>query len=180
MQYSVLRHVALTVAASVLLAACGGDSAYRDIDMFMDETKARPVGQIPPIPPFKAYKAFNYSASGLRSPFVRPVEAKQVARLSGSASVKPDFNRKQEYLEQFSLDSMRMVGSLEIDGVRWALIRDSEDSVHRVRKGNFLGRNHGRIIESNENHIVIIEIVSDGAEGWIERPRTLEIKTSDG
>ena len=73
-----------------------------------------------------------------------------------------------------------MVGSLEIDGVRWALIRDSENSVHRVRRGNFLGRNHGRIIESNENHIVIIEIVSDGAEGWVERPRTLEIKTSDG
>ncbi|HCS27252.1 MAG TPA: pilus assembly protein PilP [Spongiibacteraceae bacterium] len=180
MMLSVVNKLTVVIAASIFLSACGGGSAYRDIDLFMDETKARPVGQIPPIPPFKAYKAFNYSASGLRSPFVRPVEAKQVARLSGSASVKPDFNRKQEYLEQFSLDSMRMVGSLEIDGVRWALIRDSENSVHRVRRGNFLGRNHGRIIESNENHIVIIEIVSDGAEGWVERPRTLEIKTSDG
>lgn len=170
----------LILGLSVLLVACGGDSAYRDIDLFMDETRARPVGQIPPIPPFKAYKAFNYSASGLRSPFVKPVEAKQIARLSGAATVKPDFNRKQEFLEQFSLDSMRMVGSLEIDSVRWALIRDSENSVHRVRTGNYLGRNHGRIVESNENHIVIIEIVSDGAEGWIERPRTLEIKTSDG
>lgn len=179
MQVPLNRYVT-PLALAILLAGCGGDTAYRDIDMFMDETKARPVGQIPPIPPFKAYKAFNYSASGLRSPFVRPVEAKQVARLSGSAAVKPDFNRKQEYLEQFSLDSMRMVGSLEIDGVRWALIRDSESSVHRVRTGNYLGRNHGRIIESNENHVVLIEIVSDGAEGWIERPRTLEIKTSDG
>lgn len=175
-----LKKLCLVLGLSCLVVACGGDSAYRDIDMFMDETKSRPVGQIPPIPPFTAYKAFTYSASGLRSPFVRPVEAKQIARLSGSASVKPDFNRKQEYLEQFSLDSMRMVGSLELDGVRWALIRDSENSVHRVRTGNYLGRNHGRILESHENHIVIIEIVSDGAEGWLERPRTLEIKTSAG
>ncbi len=180
MPYSPLTKLCVLLGLSFLLVACGGDSAYRDLDLFMDEAKSRPVGQIPPIPPFKAYKAFNYSASGLRSPFVRPVEAQQVARLSGSASVKPNFNRKQEYLEQFSLDSMRMVGSLEMDGVRWALIRDSESSVHRVRVGNYLGRNHGRIIESNETHLVIIEIVSDGAEGWIERPRTLEIKTSDG
>lgn len=162
------------------LAACGSDSAYRDLDQFMEDAKSRPVGQIPPIPPFEAYKAFNYSASGMRSPFVKPVEVKQIARLQGAAAVKPDFDRKQEYLEQFSIDSMRMVGSLAMEGTRWALIRDSEGSVHRVKVGNYIGRNHGRIVESHENHIVVIEIVSDGAEGWIERPRTLEVKTSDG
>ncbi|MFT5033066.1 MAG: type IV pilus assembly protein PilP [Bacteroidia bacterium] len=180
MFHAPLTRLCILAGLGILMTACSGDSGYRDIDLFMDEAKSRPVGQIPLIPPFKTYKAFNYSASGLRSPFARPVEAKQVARLLGSASVTPDFNRKQEYLEQFSLDSMRMVGSLEMDGVRWALIRDSENSVHRVRLGNYLGRNHGRILESNENYIVIVEIVSDGAEGWIERPRTLEIKTSDG
>lgn len=172
-----LTRVSLLLAAAALLSACAGDTAYRDIDAFMEEARSRPVGQIPPIPPFKAYKAFTYGASGLRSPFVRPVEARQVVRLSGSATVKPDFNRKQEYLEQFSLDSLRMVGSLEIDGVRWALIKDSANSVHRVREGNYLGRNHGKVIESNDNHIVVIEIVSDGGDGWLERPRTLEIKT---
>ena len=165
---------------SLLVAGCGGNASYEDIDAYMAEVKSRPVPQIPPIPPFKAYKAFNYSASGLRSPFIRPVEAKQVARLSGNTAVKPDFNRKQEFLEQFSLDSLRMVGSLELDGVRWALIKDSENSVHRVRRGNFLGRNHGRVVESTETSVLIIEIVSDGGDGWIERPRTLEIKTSDG
>ena len=166
--------------ASLLVAGCGGNSSYEDIDAYMAEVKSRPVPQIPPIPPFKAYKAFNYSASGLRSPFIKPVEAKQVARLSGNTSVKPDFNRKQEFLEQFSLDSLRMVGSLELDGVRWALIKDSENSVHRVRRGHYLGRNHGRVVESTETNVLIIEIVSDGGDGWIERPRTLEIKTSDG
>lgn len=164
----------------LVLTGCGGSSSFEDIDAYMAEIKSRPVGQIPPIPPFKAYKAFNYSASGLRSPFIKPVEAKQIARLSGNAAVKPDFNRKQEFLEQFSLDSLRMVGSLELDGVRWALVKDSENSVHRVRSGHYLGRNHGRVVETTETSLLIIEIVSDGGDGWIERPRTLEIKTSDG
>lgn len=175
-----MRTLGVVAITAMVLAGCGGNGAYEDIDTYMAEVKSRPVGQIPPIPPFKAYKAFNYSASGMRSPFIRPVEAKQVARLSGNAAVKPDFNRKQEFLEQFSLDSLRMVGSLELDGVRWALVKDSENSVHRVKRGNYLGRNHGRIVESNETNVLIIEIVSDGANGWIERPRTLEIKTSDG
>ncbi len=175
-----MRTLGFVAMVALVLAGCGANTAYEDIDTYMAEVKSRPVGQIPPIPPFKAYKAFNYSASGMRSPFIRPVEAKQVARLSGNAAVKPDFNRKQEFLEQFSLDSLRMVGSLELDGVRWALVKDSENSVHRVKRGNYLGRNHGRIVESNETNVLIIEIVSDGADGWIERPRTLEIKTSDG
>ncbi|WP_372747624.1 pilus assembly protein PilP [Litorivivens sp.] len=175
-----MKKLGVILGVTVALAGCGGNAAYEDIDAYMAEVKSRPVGQIPPIPPFKAYKAFNYSASGMRSPFIRPVEAKQVARLSGNATVTPDFNRKQEFLEQFSLDSLRMVGSLEIDGVRWALVKDSENSVHRVKRGNYVGRNHGRIVESNETNVLIIEIVSDGADGWIERPRTLEIKTSDG
>jgi type IV pilus assembly protein PilP len=45
-----------------------------------------------------------------------------------------------------------------------------------VQVGDFLGRDHGRIISMGAAFIAVIEIVSDGTEdGWVERPRTIEL-----
>ena len=164
-------------SVSIMLAACSGGSQYQDIDAFLKEKREAPTGQIPPVPALKAYRAFTYSASGMRSPFSKPVDVKEIARLEASASVKPDLNREREFLEQYSFDSLRMVGTLELDGVLWALVRDPEGGVHRVRRANYLGRNHGRILEIGQNYLSVVEIVSTGGDGWVERPRTLELNT---
>lgn len=164
------------VFALGLLTACGS-SNHRDLDDFMAQSKSRPAGIIKPIPAFKAYKAFNYSATGLRSPFDKPIDIKEITRLQISSSVKPDDNRVKEYLEQFGIDSLTMVGTLTQDGTLWALIQDSEGGVHRVKKGNYIGRNHGNIVDAQETFLSVIEIVPNGVDGWVERPRTLTLKT---
>ena len=130
---------------------------------------------ITPIPPFKSYKAFSYSATTLRSPFDRPVEIREITQLQAVSTVKPDENRAKEFLEQFTFDSMGMVGSLSRSNVDWTLIQDPEGGVHRVKLGNFLGRNHGRIVEMTQSYIAVIEIVSDGNDGWVERPRSIKL-----
>ncbi|ARN74207.1 pilus assembly protein PilP [Oceanicoccus sagamiensis] len=167
----------LLLAGSVVtLTACGGGD-YQDLDDFMADKKSRPAGMIKPIPVFKAYKAFTYSASALRSPFEKPVEVTEITRLRMASNVKPDPNRTKEYLEQFSLDSLTMVGTLQQGDVLWALMQDEEGGVHRTRLGNFMGRNHGRIVESTETYVSVIEIVPNGVDGWVERPRTIKLKT---
>lgn len=158
-----------------LLSSCS-DTDFSDLDSFMVEKRARPAGVIEPIPTFKAYEAFAYEATTLRSPFDRPIDARALAALSARVALKPDQNRPKEYLERFTLDSLMMVGSLERDGQEWTLIRDPEGGVHRVQLGNFLGRDHGKIVNMTDTKLSIIEIVSDGTEnGWVERPRTLEL-----
>lgn len=161
----------------VALQGCGG--SYQDLDAFMAEAKARPAGAIKPIPPFKAYKAFNYSAAGMRSPFDRPVEVREITELSIKSAVKPDETRTKEFLEQFSLDSLSMVGTLEQGGVQWALIQNRDGGVYRVKAGNYVGRNHGRIVEMGENYISVVEIVPNGVDGWIERPRTIKLTSKE-
>ena len=163
------------VGLVLLLGACSIGNPYADIDEFVAATKAKAGGFIKPVPPLRAYTAFTYSASGMRSPFARPVEVKEVSLAEAGDIVVPDFNRAKEYLEQFSLDSMRMVGSLEMEGVRWALMRDGDGGVYRVKRGNFLGRNHGKINEVSETYVTIVEIVSNGGDAWIERPRTMSL-----
>lgn len=171
-------HRTLVVAGWMLaLVGCGGN--YSDLDEFMAETRARPARVIPPTPTFKAYKSFTYSAAGLRSPFERPVEVEELVRTGQGGQVQPDFDRTQEYLERYSLDSLSMVGSLSMGGTLWALVQDGDGSVHRVRQGNYLGRNHGRIVELGNTDITLVEVVPTGSDGWVERPRRIELKTKD-
>ncbi len=149
---------------------------FSDLDAFMQEKRARPGGIIAPIPTFKAYEAFAYSATQLRSPFDRPIEVREITQLQAISSIRPDDDRPKEFLEQFTFDSLAMVGTLERGEQEWTLIRDPEGGIHRVSLGNYLGRNHGKIVEMTDSYVAVVEIVSDGTEdGWVERPRTIEL-----
>ncbi|MEO0435874.1 MAG: pilus assembly protein PilP [Pseudomonadota bacterium] len=161
--------------AAVALAACSKRD-FSDLDQYMTEKRSRPGGIIEPIPTFKAYEAFAYSATRLRSPFDRPIEVREITQLQAISAVKPDDNRAKEFLEQYTFDSLSMVGTLERGLNNWALIKDPQGGIHRVQIGNFLGRNHGKIVEMTETYLAVVEIVSDGtSDGWVERPRTIEL-----
>ena len=165
----------LILVLGASLAGCAGEN-FSDLDSFMAEKRSRPGGIIAPIPTFKAYEAFAYSATTLRSPFDRPIEVREIAQLQAIAAIKPDPNRTKEFLEQFTFDSMLMVGTLERDDNRWTLIKDPDGGVHRVKVGNFLGRHHGKIVEMTDTFVSVVEIVSDGTpDGWVERPRTIKL-----
>lgn len=172
---TVWRLTAVAVSAALLLTACGADN-FSDLDAFMAEKRARPGGIIAPIPTFQAYDPFAYSATALRSPFDRPIEVRDITQMQAISAIKPDEKRAREFLEQYTFDSLSMVGSLERSGTQWTLVRDPDGGVHRVRLGNFLGRNHGKIVEMTDTYVAVVEIVSDGtADGWVERPRTIEL-----
>ena len=159
----------------LLLMGCGSNN-FSDLDSFMAEKKARPGGIIAPIPTFKAYEAFSYSAAVQRSPFNRPIEVREIAQLQAISAIKPDNDRAKEFLEQYTFDSLTMVGTLEKGESDWTLVLDPEGGVHRVQVGGYLGRNHGKIVEMTDTYVAVIEIVSDGsADGWVERPRTIKL-----
>ena len=169
------RSLLLLCLSGGLLGACSaGDLA--DLDSFMQEKRSRPGGVIAPLPTLKAYEAFAYSATNLRSPFDRPIEVRKTTQLQAIAAIKPDESRAKEFLEQFTLDSLPMVGTLSRDKNNWTLIKDPDGGVHRVNAGNYLGRHHGKIVNMTDTSVAIVEIVSDGtAEGWVERPRSIKL-----
>tara|TARA_R110002110_G_scaffold205066_7_gene417227 strand:+ start:377391 stop:377927 length:537 start_codon:yes stop_codon:yes gene_type:complete len=175
MSHSLYRTVALLLVSALSLSACSNRD-LSDLDNFMKEKRERPGGIIPPIPTFKAYEAFAYSATALRSPFDRPIEVREIAQLQAISAIKPDESRAKEFLEQFTFDSLRMVGTLERGEDDWTLVKDPGGGVHRVTLGNYLGRNHGKIVEMTDTYVAVVEIVSDGTEdGWVERPRTIKL-----
>lgn len=88
--------------------------------------------------------------------------------------VMPDLARPPQYLEQFPLESLRMRGTLtRASSPLFALVEDPDGVVTRVQAGNYMGRNFGRITTVTPSQITVVEIVPDGRDGFVERPRSL-------
>ncbi len=161
-----IRNAAILAAALLGVAACGGD--MDDLDQYINEVKSRPGGRIEPLPEITPYEVFTYiaDAQGMRSPFVPDTPQATGAATGGT---RPDPDRSREYLESFPLDTLGMVGTLYIGETMYGLVQTSDGLIHRVVPGNYLGQNDGRIADINESEITLVEIISDGIGGYIER-----------
>ncbi len=157
----------------LFLSACSSSSDQQDLRDFMAEAKRRPQGQIDPLPPFKPYQPFAYSAMTLRSPFERPAPIEKETK--GGRTVEPDLTREKEYLEGFNIVSLSMVGTLSKSGKLWALIDDGQGKVTPVTVGNYMGKSFGKIISTEKTQLEIMEIIADGSNGWVERPRIIRL-----
>jgi type IV pilus assembly protein PilP len=160
----------LTIGAVLLLAACSNN--MDELKQEVAEIKARPGDRIEPIPEIRPYEAFTYDAGNERSPFLPTAASK--ANLASSA--RPDIKRPREFLEQFSLDTLQMVGTLQIQGKMYALLQGKDGLVHRVTVGNYVGQNDGRITSITNTKVSVTELVADGVGGYVERPAALSLK----
>ncbi len=162
----------LLVATGIALAGCSAN--MDELDGYINTVKAKPGGRIEPLPEITPYEVFAYEADreGLRSPFV-PDTPQAAGQQAGG--VRPDQERIREHLESFSLDTMAMVGTLDMAGTTYGLVQTSDGLIHRVVPGNYLGQNDGRIVAISDSEIELIEIISDGIGGYVEREAAISL-----
>lgn len=170
-----LRTFIAASCVSALLAGCGSNTD--DLDTWVESVKARPAGVVEPLPEVRQIPSFEYSAMEFRSPFAElepEVESELQEIAEGcDASVRPDPSRRREDLERFSIDTMEMVGAMESTNSNWGLIKatsgPTEGTIYKVSVDNYLGVNHGKIVDINEYRIVIETLVPDGQGCWEKR-----------
>jgi len=159
------------LSLAVGLTACGGEENV-DLQAYVGEVKARQKSRIPPLPKPQTFEVFTYNDGSLRDPFVPTVELLAIESDNG---LKPDLDRERDVLEQYTIGSLKMMGILEKNGRRWALVRASDGTLHRTKTGRHLGKNNGEIVSITESQLELKEIVPDGLGGWIERMTTLAV-----
>ncbi len=155
----------------ISLVGCSGSARENDLEEFYATVQSQGKGRIKPLPPFETVAPFSYQAGNLRSPFEPPVLAAVRQTPKGGRAVKPDPTRVKQFLEQFNVGQLAMVGTLAQGDQLYGLVRDYEEGVHRVRKGDYMGSDHGRITRIDDVSIELLEIVADGSGGWVERQR---------
>jgi type IV pilus assembly protein PilP len=163
--------------ASLLIAACSPVNNFSDLEAFVNEVNSRPSAPVEPVPEFVPYEGFIYGAASSRSPFDIPLIIDNESGAVLSQDVEPDLERIPELLENQSLSELTMVGRITITGgVYEGLIEDGFGEVHRVRVGDYMGRNYGRVQQISGSQLNMIEIVPSGSGGWVERPQTLTLQ----
>ena len=163
-----MRTFAAILAAAFLLGALSGCTTDKEeLEQWIADMKKRPGGRIEPLPEVKPYESFAYNAATLRSPFAPGAPA------AVAGGVRPDSRRNREFLEQFSLDTLTMVGTLRLDGRSFGLVQTKDGLVHRVLPGQYMGQNDGKIVSINDSKISLVEIVPDGMGGYMERPAAI-------
>jgi type IV pilus assembly protein PilP len=163
-----------SVLIPLLLTACGGEP-YEDLKQFVKDSDSLPRGRIEPLPEVKPYEPVAYNAFELSDPF-RP---RKVEQAKGGGGLTPDLNRRKEALEAYPLDYLRMVGTLEQGRGIFALVRTPDNTLYRVKQGNYIGQNFGFITQITDSSVTLKEIVQDGTGDWSERVSTLQLLEED-
>ena len=163
-----LIRVALAVAGLSLVAGCTRGDA--DLKEWVAQEKAQKGAPIPPLPVLKTFETFEYSDQTMRDPFSPSLD-----ELPNAASGPQPDKHPKEPLEAYALDSLRMVGSIGAGASIEALIKDTEGTVHRVHRGNYLGQNNGKVTNITEAQIDLVELIPNGTGGWMERHATIAL-----
>lgn len=160
-----------TIALLALaLAACGGGQG--DLEKWVAEVKARPAPPLDPLPVMQQFETFEYAAQGMRDPFSEAFSG------AGGSGPRPDAARRKQTLEQFPLDSLDMVGTLGSRGNLIGLVMAPDKVTYRVRPGAYMGQSDGRVTAVHEDRIELVELVPDGAGGWLERPAQVALENN--
>jgi type IV pilus assembly protein PilP len=167
-QISGIGVIGVVLAALVAGGCSGGQS---DLQKWIDATKKKPGGRIQPLPEVKPYETYVYAAGNLRSPF----QPQGPNAANGLAAARVSSHRNREFLEGFSLDTLKMVGTFKVGNNFYGLVQSKDGLVHKVQPGNYMGQNDGKVTEITGGRISLVEIIPDGLGGYIERPASLAL-----
>lgn len=170
-----IKHIAGALLVAVMLSAC--TESMDGLNTYIASVKARPADPISPIPPVKTYTPYEYEGLSGRDPFRQSISegSDDVRSTASNSGPRPDFDRPKEYLERYELDTLSMVGTFSKENNYWALVRDPEGVIHRVPSGNYIGKNHGQVVNIQTTEIVLSELISDGAGGWLVREASIAL-----
>lgn len=164
----VLLIAVATTGCARSITSTPGDAP--NLEKWVADVQARPAPALDPLPVMQQFETFEYAAQTLRDPF------SDAWSNADSGGLRPDPNRRKETLEQYPLDSLDMVGTIGKGAGLIALVMAPDKVTYRVRPGAYLGQSDGRITGVHEDRIELVELVPDGAGGWLERPASIALE----
>jgi type IV pilus assembly protein PilP len=157
------------VAAALLVGACSDQED--DLRKWMAEASADLKPTLKPLPQIRPAAVVSYQGEGLIDPF-RPAKLEPDKK---SGLFMPDANRRREPLENYGLDTLKMVGVMIKRGEANAII-SADKTLHQVHVGNYMGQNYGKVSAISETEVTLKELVEDSNGEWVERTSTLQLQ----
>jgi type IV pilus assembly protein PilP len=179
MIHSSCRRLPLLLAVLALFSLNGCfESDVQEIHLWMQQVERDARVVVPKLSEPKTFTPFAYQVREMTDPFSPNKMKADVARTGKpDGALKPDLDRRRELLENFPLDVFRMVGSLQKNGITYALLQ-VEKNVYRVEVGQHVGQNFGLVTSITDSAVNIKEIVQDAGGDWVARMAKVELQES--
>lgn len=153
----------------LVLSSCGGGDDPR---AFVANAGKDLRGKVEPLPEVKPYEPFAYTATDLPDPF-KPRKLAPPAGNGKGGGIQPPRDHVKQALENYPLDGLKMVGTLEQNKMIYALIKTPDNNLYRVKQGNYMGQNFGIITKITDTEVQLTEIIQDSGGDWTERNTSL-------
>lgn len=157
------------ILAMTTLAGCSG-SNHDDIKSWMGDQEKQLKGKIELLPAAKSYTPVVYKAE------VDPFVIKEKLSLNELLKDRyaPDLNREKEYLEEFNLEALKMVGTVVKDGQFYAMVADQNKVISYISVGNYVGQNHGKVTSVTEGEVLLEERINN-SDQWVVRNARMQL-----
>ena len=170
-----MKRIISLVFLTLTITGCTADN--QDLVDYINDVKGRKTALVESVPDMEIFVALHYSATGARNPFSNPrPESVKAETPFPQNCPQPNFARIKGPLETYSLDNLNMHGTLGSEKHLWGLIRASTGEIFRVSPGDYIGLNHGEILDITKNYIELSELILTGKGCW--QVRTTQIPLS--
>ena len=151
-----------------------------DLSRFVTETKAKTYPVDDSVPTLKKIDALVFTQKETRNPFSEP-QAEAIAPVENApkSCPQPNLNRNKQALEMYSLDNLIMGGTLFVDQQIWGLVQVTNGQLYKVKSGDYLGLNNGKVLKITDNKIDLLELVADQDGCWQERITQITLRQSE-
>lgn len=166
-----MNKLLISSLALSLLAGCGTADDPRE---FIKNAGKDLRGKVDPLPEVKPYEPFAYEAMDLPDPF-KPRKLTPPGGSGKGGGIQPPKDHVKQILENFPLDALKMVGTLEQGKMTYALIKTPDRALYRVKQGNYIGQNFGIITQITDSEVKLTEIVQDSGGDWTERQTSISL-----
>ncbi|MDN3679417.1 pilus assembly protein PilP [Vibrio tapetis subsp. quintayensis] len=170
-------HTSIVIVGLWLLVGCQAES--EPVDVFIAQSRLNAKANISDLKQVQSFEPIPFDAGLSREPFVLPDVAKIALKPQEDHNCwQPKARSKRSKLEQYPLAQLKLSGVMGSGGKLSGIIHLPTGTMSKVSRGNFIGRNNGRVIKVSSQYVLIQEVLPDGLGCWQKRQTKLSLNTT--
>ncbi|WP_423839927.1 pilus assembly protein PilP [Vibrio mytili] len=168
------RSLLMALTAALLIGCQANDDSLTDYINNVENQARRDVEKLKPA---EQYVAVAYDPKVLREPFELPQEATIATQpVAREDCWQPPSRKRTGKLEKFPLNQLRLKGVMGMGNTVSGLVQAPNGTVYKVKPGQYLGRNNGKVTHVSHNYLLINETLPDGLGCWQKRKVKLALR----